>query len=540
MTYQNISRITERHIPCPSPTCSSSDGFCRYEDGHGHCYSCGYHEHPNGVNLEDNYTYEYLPWRGITKETMKFFEVKSKINAEGEPIGIKFPYPNNAAKIRNLETDKSSRQFYTEGNVNKAGLFGYNKFSIGGAKYVTITEGELDALSLWQVLSSNGNSPVCSVQSASTAARDAATCRSWLNSYERIYLAFDNDEAGREATRAVAKLFDYNKIYVVKFTKRKDANDYLVAGESDELKKIWWNAKKYLPETVISSFHEFEKILKEPLKQSVSYPFPTLNHMTYGIRTGESVLLTAQEGVGKTEIMHSIEYHLLKETKDAVAAIYLEEPKRRHLQALAGIELRQPVHLPGCSAEPDQVAAALAAVVSDDDRLHLYSHFGSNDPEDLLDTIRFLVTARSCKYVLLDHITMVVSGLAGEDERRALDYISTRLEMMVKELDFSLIFVSHVNDNGQTRGSRNIAKIADIRIDATRDVTASDDRLRRTIQLIVSKNRFAGNTGPAGELLFDPITYTLGEDIPSISGNKEGIPHANDNHAETLGVGEAA
>ena len=56
----------------------------------------------------------------------------------------------------------------------------------------------------------------------------------------------------------------------------------------------------------------------------------------------------------------------------------------------------------------------------------------------------------------------------------------------------------------------------------------------------MSKNRFAGNTGPAGELLFDPITYTLGEDIPSISGNKEGIPHANDNHAETLGVGEAA
>lgn len=507
------SIITERHVPCPSPTCNSSDAFCWYSDGHGHCFSCGYHVDGDKRNIVEDYTYEYLPWRGVTKETMKFFDVKTRVDNEGKPIGIKFPYPNSSSKFRNLETEKSERQFYTEGDINKAGLFGINKFSQGGARYVTITEGELDALSLWQVLSSSGNSPVCSVQSASTAGRDAALCRSWLNSFERIYLAFDNDEAGREATRNVAKLFDYNKVYVVKFSRRKDANEYVGSGDGEELRKIWWNAKKYLPDTVISSFHEFNKILKEPVKTGVSYPFPTLNHMTYGIRTGESVLITAMEGVGKTEIMHSIEYHLLKETKDAIAAIYLEEPKRRHLQALAGIELRKPVHLPDCNIEPDQVAAALASVVRDDDRLHLYSHFGSNDPEDLLDTIRFLVSARGCKYVLLDHITMVVSGLSGEDERRALDYISTRLEMLVKELDFSLIFVSHVNDNGQTRGSRNIAKIADIRIDAHRDIITPDDRLRRTISLMISKNRFSGNTGDAGKILFDPFTYTLAEDL---------------------------
>jgi hypothetical protein len=30
---------------------------------------------------------------------------------------------------------------------------------------------------------------------------------------------------------------------------------------------------------------------------------------------------------------------------------------------------------------------------------------------------------------------------------------------------------------------------------------------------VVSKNRFCGRTGPAGELLFDPATYTLTEDM---------------------------
>jgi twinkle protein len=526
MTYKNNSKIILLHAPCPSLTCNSSDAYCEYEDGHGHCYSCDYHKHPDrGGELEESYTYEYLPWRGVNKQTMEFYDVKTKVDGEGKPLSVFYAYPNASIKIRKLDEKK----FRTEGEINKGGLFGRNKFSAGAAKYVTITEGELDALSLHQAL---GGGPVVSVQSATTAARDVALERSWVNSYERIYLAFDNDEPGREAVASVAKLFDYNKIYVVKFSKRKDANEYLEHGEGDELKRIWWNAKRYLPETIISSFHDFEKILKEPKKEGVSYPFPTLNHLTYGIRTGESVLITAQEGVGKTEIMHTIEHHLLKETKDAIAVIHLEEPKQRYLQALAGIELRQPVHLPSSTASVDEVVAALTSVVSDDDRLHLYSHFGSNDPEVLLDTIRFVVTARSCKYVFLDHITMAVSGLSGEDERRALDYLSTRLEMMVKELDFSLIFVSHVNDLGQTRGSRNIAKIADIRIDAKRDVLATDDRLRRTTELSVSKNRFASQTGAAGKLLFDPVTYTLEEDL--------GLEHANDNSAEGLENSKAA
>jgi twinkle protein len=248
--------------------------------------------------------------------------------------------------------------------------------------------------------------------------------------------------------------------------------------------------------------------------------------MTYGIRTGESVLLTAQEGVGKTEVMHAILHNLLTETNDAIGSIFLEEPKKRLLQAMAGIHLQRPVHLPDSGVEDSTVFNAVQEVVRKDERLHIYSHFGSDDPEIILDTIRFLVTARLCRYILLDHITMVVSGLGGENERRALDYLSTRLEMMVKELDFALILVSHVNDDGLTRGSRNISKIADVRIDLSRDIKNADPTVRRTTHLMVSKNRFCGRTGPAGQLLFDPNTYTLTEDL-SYGLLQE---PANDNH----------
>lgn len=504
--------IIEEHIPCEN--CGSSDAKCVYADGHSYCFSCQLYTPPDKPDDETKYTYEYLNYRGIDKETMRFFDVKTKVDNEGKPIELGLKYPTDFYKIRRWE----GKGFYSKGE-SKPDLFGRNKFAGGSNRSIVITEGELDALSYWQVL----RIPVVSVRSSSSAKSDCAAFRSYINSFERIYVAFDADSVGRAAASEVASLFDYNKVYEIKFPggTRKDANDYLRNNEVDELATLFANAKKYLPSTIISSFSEFEKVINETPKTGVDYPFPTLNYMTYGIRTGETVLITAQEGVGKTEVMHAIEHQLLSRTSDAVGAIFLEEPKKRHLQAIAGIHLKRPVHLPDSGVTDVETFNAVQKVVGQDDRLHVYSHFGSDDPEVILDTIRFLVTARNCRYILLDHITMVVSGLGGENERRALDYLSTRLEMMVKELDFALILVSHVNDDGLTRGSRNISKVADIRIDLSRDIKAFDPIIRRTINVMVSKNRFCGRTGPAGQLLFDPITYTLheepdyGKNIPS-------------------------
>lgn len=514
------SKVIQDKLPCPS--CPSSDAYHIYDDGHGYCFSCKTYTSPKGglENTLNTYSYEYIPLRGLEKRSLIKYDIKTKIDPEGKPIAVGFTYPNGATKVRKLD----NKEFYwveSENTPHVPGLFGKDKFSSGENKHVVITEGEFDCASLYQVL----GCPVVSVQSSSSGVRDCTADRAWLNGFERVYLAFDNDTAGRECAANVAKLFDFNKVYRITFDKFKDANEYLQHGESVELLNIWNNARKYQPDTIVSTFSEFDKILKEVPKEGVPYPFPSLNEMTYGIRTGESVLITAQEGVGKTELMHAIEYQLLTRTKENVGSIYLEEPKRRHLQALAGLELRKPVHLPDTICGEDEISSALQKVVGSDERLHIYSHFGSNDPDDIIDTIRFLVSARNCRYILLDHISMVVSGLAGEDERRALDYLSTRLEMMVVELDFALILVSHVNDLGQTRGSRNIGKVANIRIDASRDTGASDPITRNTTTLVISKNRFSGKTGIACKLLFNPETYSYSE-IEDDVWNSNPIPHS--------------
>ena len=442
-----------------------------------------------------NYTYQYLPWRGINPETFAFYHSKTKVDDEGKPISIGFKYPDGWFKVREL----SKKAFHTQGDI-KPGLFGRNLYDHGSHKCVVITEGEADALAFWQVT----RVPAVSVRSASTALADCTADYSWLQSFERVYLALDGDAPGRQATADVARLLDRERTYHVRFTRHKDALAYVEAGEQTELMNLWERSKKYLPETLISSLSEFQAILEREPPKGVPYPFDKLNEATYGIRTGETVLVTAAEGVGKTEFLHAIEHSILTKTDWKIGAIFLEETTRRHLESLASIELQRPCHLPDSGCSHDQIVGAVNKVLGMDDRLFLDTTFGSFSTSDLNDQIRFLVSGCGVRCIMLDHVSMAVSGSERtEDERKALDHFFTTQEMMVKELDYSLIVVSHVNDFGQTRGSRWGSKVADVRIHLDRDLDNGSNIVNISIK---DKNRFGGKTGFIGSYIFDPLT----------------------------------
>lgn len=511
-----MTRFKEYRLPCPH--CRSSDAYhiSERDDGtvFGYCFSCravdNIKDEEDLSEEEGTFTYQYVEWRGITRETMEAFGVLTKVDNTGNPVAVAFPYGPEAVKVRSRER----KEFYSKGDMKNTSLFGVDKFTKGSSRSITITEGELDALSVYQMLGSAY--PVVSVRSASSAEADCKKQRDYLNSFEKIYLCFDNDQPGNEAKKQVARLFDFNKVYDVQLSKYKDANEYLVQNESDAFKRTWWNSKRFLPEGIISEYSEFDQIIDNANKQesTATYPFKQVQELTYGIRRGEVVLFTALEGIGKTEIIRSIEYHLLKSTDANIGLIHLEEDKSRNLKGLAGYELKAPVHLPDSQVTDEEIKSAIRSLTGRDERLHIYNHFGSDDPQVILDTIRFLVTSCNCQYIFFDHITMAVSGLGDDDERKALDFISTRLAMMVKELNFALFLVSHVNDEGKTRGSRNISKIADCWIHLHRNQQADTEEQRNTTYLEFRKNRFGARTGPAGTLHFNLSTFMITDQPP--------------------------
>lgn len=505
------------HIPCPDQiTCKSSDAATEYSDGHTFCFSCGvsFGGGPNASSPPDDsgVTYEYLAHRKLTKETLAFYGILTKIDSNGKPISDGFPYGQDAYKIRLWDEKK----FYVTGDFSHAGLFGMDKFSAGSARAITITEGEYDAPSVFQMLGSKY--PAVSVKSASQARKDCIKYRDYINSFDKIYLCFDNDKPGETALREVASLFDFNKVYHVKMTEFKDANEYLQKGKETEFRNLWYNARRFLPEGIISGYEAIDSFLDNAEKKSgTPFPYETLNNYTGGLKTGKVYLVTALEGVGKTAFMHSLEYNIFKNLPESqIGIIHLEETVDETVKGIVTYELKIPLNDPEAPVPIPEIKNGIRKVIGPNgDRVHFYGHFGSDDPDVFLDTVRFLVSI-GCKYVFIDHITMVVSGLKDEDERRALDYISTRLAMMVKELDFCLVMVSHVNDDRKTRGSRNISKVAAFHVHLERDQLAESLLERSKTKVTIFKNRLGGpgKTGPAGILLMDPDTGCLSEYNP--------------------------
>lgn len=505
--------MPKHHQPCPFDDCNSSDGFSLYDDGDGYCFSCKRVWRPDGAAAGEAVAYTYEPLRGVSRETMERTGTRTRWNGE-TPTSLDYHYPNDGVKRRFLK----KKAFTTEGDMSSPMLFLSDKFPEGSGKAITITEGEQDALSVIEMI---GWFPTVSVRSSTFALADCKANYDYLSSFDKIILCFDNDEQGQKATEQVATLFDFNKVHIVSMHEdKKDAGDYLLEGAEKAFKSVWWAARRYIPENILSSFSDVLRAL-EHRSTATTIPIPWTNaqEMTFGIRTGETFLITGLEGQGKTEIVRALLYHALQEAPVDMnfGAMFLEEMPQRTFQGLAGINAGAPMHLPppeedfGHPTDKD-ILEFYKRAVKREDRLHLFTPYREGlNRESILNNIRFLVASVGCRFIFFDHITKVVTGGGTQSEREDLEYISTKLDQMTKELDFGLVMVSHVNDEGQTRGSRIISKEAATWLDIKRNVEHPDPNIRNTSQLLIRKNRFGSETGPAGKLFFDKTTFLLEE-----------------------------
>lgn len=510
------AQALKSHLPCPCG--KSSNAYAIYPEN-GYCWSCAKSfplNEKEEENLEiapdkpENYTKQIVPYRGRGVDTLKKYAVSVLVSPDGAPFAAEYNYPTHR-KYRDLV----NKRFWIEG-AHAPGLFAVDRFSAGESKSCTIVEGEEDALATYEMLGKKY--PVYSVQSASSAVKDITASKSILDSYDRVYLCFDNDSPGHRATELAAALFPYNKIYYVKLGKFKDPDEYFQNKEAAEFRNLWFNSKRYDPENIISSFSALEEIFKKPKKHAIaSYPFKGLQAATYGIRTGETVLFKALEGIGKTEVIGAIENHVVVQHNVPIGIIHLEEDIQRTVCRFVSYKVGEPVHIEELTdLTNSDILSHFKEIVKGKDNVVSFYKQGKNDdsPDSFLAAIRFMVASAGCKIVFFDHISRLASMFKTDDERKMLDFISTQLSIMAEELDFALIEISHVNDDGLTRGSRNISKEAHIVISLHRDKTNPDKHVRNRTDMIIEKNRPVSITGPIAPLWFDEKTFCLSDEAP--------------------------
>lgn len=531
MTLKKQPSNFVKHIPCEQ--CGSSDGNSLYDDGHEYCHVCSAYV-PSSDEIVRTVKpikksmvnpikeFKSIPERAITLATAEKYGVS---NSNGKHY---YPYHDVegtlcAYKVRDTE----HKQFTVQGSFTNAALFGQNLFHKGG-KYITITEGEIDAMSVFQMTGSQW--PCVSIRNGAQAAlKDVKANFEWLDTFENIVICFDSDEPGKKAAAQVAELFGSKAKVFKALNEFKDANDYLVAGKSKEFVNDWWKAEVYVPDGIVNAADLWEQVSTPEKAADALYPWKGLNNLLYGMRSAELITVTAGSGLGKSQFLREILYHILKTTDMNIGAMFMEESVKKTARSIMSVHANKKLHLPDTEVTEEELHEAFNETLGTG-RVFLFDHFGSTTSDNILNRIRYMAKALDCRVVFVDHLSIIVSGQELQDERKAIDNLMTKLRTLVQELNITMFCVSHLKrtqgDKGhedghsvslsQLRGSGAIAQLSDAVITLERNSMAEDEEERHLTKVAVAKNRFNGDTGPACKLKYNTFTgrmFEVEEDV---------------------------
>lgn len=249
---------------------------------------------------------KYLSNRGIHMEAIKYFKLGYTV-IEGQEV-ISIPSIENGIpkliKYRKFGEDvaKHLPKYFRE-KGGKSILFNTDLFNDLTTKEIILTEGELDAITLWCAGFKN---VVGNTGGAGTLLPE------WYDKMvrmEKVYVCYDQDETthtGQKAAEKVARRLKQRVRNVVLPPGSNDINDYFVLhnGTYEGFSRLLEEAQKYDVPGIVSIEDSLKYVYEAALKNNdvvVPTPWNSVNKLLKGgIRKKNVLVLGAPPKVGKT------------------------------------------------------------------------------------------------------------------------------------------------------------------------------------------------------------------------------------------------
>ena len=528
------------HGPCSH--CGSSDARAHYDNGTSTCFRCRKWEgdrdetrRPVSDDTKDTGDFRHgtiaaIEKRGLTIETCRKWQyevgencqIANFRNEEGELVAQKLRFAGK--KFSSVGPERKNKPLY--------GMWLWPS----RGKRIVVTEGELDALSMSQAFDNRW--PVVSLpDGADSAERAIKQHYEYLCGFETIVLMFDNDDPGREAAEVAASILPPGKVLVAKLP-FKDANETLLKSRDSEghpngksvLVKAQWDAKPWRPDGIVAGSEiSLEEMMADEDK-GFELRLPLMQDKMLGLRKSEITLLTAGSGIGKSTSARQLVYELQQDHGLKFGNIFLEERNRTTAQAYVALHNRVPLsrlRFNKSLLTPEQWAQSKAETV--DRGMWFYNHFGSLEADNLLTKMRYFVNVCEVDFIVLDHISIVTSGMesSSEGERKDIDILMTRLASLTQETGVGIIAIAHLKRaQGKTFNEGDQVSLTDLRGSAaleqlSHNVIAlernqqAEDGAKDTMHYRILKCREVGDLGLADTVVYNRQTGWL--EVPQVA-----------------------
>lgn len=456
--------------------------------------------------------------RGITQETAAHFGTRVGLSQQDGQTVVSHFYPRKVDGNLdgfNIRVVEGKRFYVVKTSSNTPDLFGADACNKRGKK-LFITEGHCDAMALYQILKSLSGPHYAHLHPAVLSVSDGAksvaaelsttSARALIAEHESIVIVPDQDSAGKDFTSSCARIIPVSKLRIASFSE-KDPNAMLLAGKGEELKwAVLTETRPYRPTSIKTVDDIMEQALKMPT-WGLSWPWPTLTQLTYGIREGEGYGFAAAPKIGKTEAFKQIQQHLVCHHGVKIGTFMLEEAPHHTAKIIAGKLKGKQFHKPDGNFTQEELREGLEALRG---KIFFYDHFGFKEWDEIKENIRILVAAEDIKHIFIDPLTALVSKLSASEANDELNKVMTDLASMAQELQFTYYYTSHLNPpktgrpherggrvhESQLTGSRAMIKWSHyiIGIERNKDPELNEvERNRSTFVLLC--DRVHGNVG---------------------------------------------
>lgn len=457
-------------------SCGSSDGLQVFEeDGKytGYCFACGTYVDDPYKDKPKNYKptklkkspeeiakelYEIsqlqsmeIPERFLRKETLEYFGVVVGVSrTDGVTPDILYrPYLKDSEFKAYKAKILSTKQVWSHGNQKDVDPFGWWQAINSGNSKLIITEGEEDAMALYQmILDKNANSEYAHIvpavisvpHGAAGSVKDLAPYANIIEkTFKDIILAFDMDDVGQSWANQVVK--EVLTTASIAKLPAKDANACLIEGRSKScVNAVLWNSSKPKNTRIIKGSLLRDKAKRKP-EWGLAWPWKKLTELTRGRRRGETIYFGAGVKMGKSELVNAIAKQIIVDDDMPCLLAKPEEDVAKTYKMLVGKAAGRIFHDPKIPF--DEEAFDKAEPLIGDKALILDSYQFVNW-DTLRGDIRYAVVADGVKDIIIDPITCFTNDMSASEGNEFLMHMTAELSSMAKDFDFTSYIFCHL------------------------------------------------------------------------------------------------